>query len=170
MTIKNLNQILREIMREGKKNPGEWRALAAPTKDRSGSDLLLFHPSLGPIYQLRAYEKNPYQIHGFGTRISQQVDEDFLNLIENQKTHGNLGILDLNFQLLRKAMDEGVKLDKILFDAILGNKDKGMDFLDLGPSYHSPLRSLPSINEAQKKLDKEYERMLKREGKTKMYG
>ena len=58
MRIKSLQEILKEILQEGKKNPGEWKTISAPTPDRSGSDLLIFHPQVGPCYQIRAYEKN----------------------------------------------------------------------------------------------------------------
>ena len=61
-------------MKVGKKSPGEWKSISAPTRDHTGSDLLLFHPTSGPVFQIRAYEKNPYQLQGVGTKLSQSVD------------------------------------------------------------------------------------------------
>jgi hypothetical protein len=170
MTVKNLNEILREIMKEGRKTPGEWKTFAAPTKDRFGSDLLLFHPVDGPIYQVRAFEKNPYQIEGMGTRIARNVDEDFLKLIKDRKTKGNLGILDINYRILREVLREGAKLDKIFLDALHGKKDKGLDFLNLGDSFKDSQKPIPSLTDEQRKLDEKYKRILKKEGKTHMYG
>ncbi len=170
LPVKNIEKILKEIMKEGKKTPGEWKAISAPIRDYSGSDLLLFHPISGPVYQIRAYEKNPFEIQGIGTRLARSVDDDFLRLIEKQKQAGNMGILDLNFQLLQQTINEGGKLDKILFNAILGNKRQGIDFLNLGSSYNRPQKPLPILTEEQKRLDKEYKRLVKKDGKNSMYG
>ena len=157
-------------MKEGKKHPGEWKAISAPVRDFSGSDLLLFHPIAGPVYQVRAYEKNPFEIQGVGTRLSRSVDEDFLRLIERQKQSGNMGILDFNFRLLQQTIQEGGKMDKILLNAILGNKDQGIDFLNLGSSYNRPQKPIPLLTEEQKRLDKEYKRLVKKDGKNSMFG
>ncbi len=171
MAIKSLQEILRDILKEGRKSPGEWKTISAPTPDRFGSDLLLFHPATGPIFQVRAYEKNPFQMTGMGTRITQNVDEDFLKLIENKKSSGNLGILDLNYRIIREAIKEGTKLDQIFLNALRGTKNQGIDFLNLGDAFESKKqRPLPMLSDSQKKLDKEYKRLLKREGKTSMYG
>ncbi|MHA1206617.1 MAG: hypothetical protein ACTSSO_03490 [Candidatus Hodarchaeales archaeon] len=170
MPVKDLQQILKEIMREGKKYPGEWKSIMAPTRDFSGSDLLVFHPTEGPIFQVRAYEKNPFKIQGMGTRLSRSVDEDFLKLIDKHKQKGNMGILDLNYKLLEHALKEGGKMDKILFDAILGKKDQGLDVLNLGPSYQRPEKPLPLLTEEQKRLEKEYMRLVNKDQKNSMYG
>lgn len=170
MAVKKLNEILREIMREGRKRPGEWKALAAPTSDRTGQDLLLFHPTKGPVYQVRAYEKNPFQMEGIGTRISHNVDDNFMKLIKKRKTWGNLGILDLNYRILKETLDEGAKLDSIFLNALLGKKDQGIDFVNLGDSFKSQQKPIPSFTEEQRKLDEKYKRIIKKEGKTNMYG
>ena len=171
MAIKSLQEILRDILKEGRKTPGEWKTITAPTPDRFGSDLLLFHPNLGPIFQVRAYEKNPLQMTGMGTRIARDVDEDFLNLIKSQKTRGNLGILDLNYRIIQEALGEGSTLDQIFLNALRGKKDQGLEFINLGATFRSRgQKPLPILTDRQKKLDKEYKRLLKREGKTIMYG
>jgi len=171
MTIKSLHEILKEIMKEGRKSSGEWKALFGPTPDRFGSDLLIFHPIEGPIYQVRAYEKNPFQIDGLGTRLSQQVDKDFLNMIEKQRNQGSLGIVDLNYKILGKALQEGLKLDRIFLDALLGKKDQGIDYVNLGNSFKTRnQKPIPTITEEQKKLDREYKRLIQRDGKSTMYG
>lgn len=171
MTIKSLKEILREILHEGKKNPGEWKTISAPTPDRSGSDLLLFHPQIGPIYQIRAYEKNPYKIEGMGTRISRNVDNDFLKLVENQKIRGNAGILDINFRIMQKCLAEGKKIDKIFLDALFGEKKQGLEFLNLGSSYVTKLQKpLPNITDEQKRLNNHYIKLIKRDGKNSIYG
>ncbi|UCG01123.1 MAG: hypothetical protein JSW11_16085 [Candidatus Heimdallarchaeota archaeon] len=171
MAIKSLQEILKDILKEGRKTPGEWKTLLAPTSDRFGSDLLLFHPTTGPIYQVRAYEKNPFQMTGMGTRIARNVDEDFLKLIRRKKSHGNLGILDLDYRIIREALTEGTKLDQIFLNALKGKKDQGIEFVNLGDAFRSRSeRPLPLLTDNQKKLDKEYKRLLKREGKTSMYG
>ena len=171
MTIKSLQEILREILHEGKKSPGEWKTISAPTPDRSGSDLLLFHPQIGPIYQVRAYEKNPYKIEGMGTRISRNVDNDFLKLVENQKIRGNTGIFDINFRIMQKSLAEGKKIDQIFLDALIGEKKQGLDFLNLGSSYGTKgQKPFPTITEAQKRLNNHYNRLIKRDGKNSLYG
>ena len=157
-------------MREGKKYPGEWKSIVAPTRDFSGRDLLVFHPTEGPIFQVRAYEKNPLVMQGIGSRLSRSVDEDFLRLIDKHNHKGNMGILDLNYKLLEHTLKEGGKMDKILFDAILGKKDQGLDYLNLGGSYHRPEKPLPVLNTEQKLLEKEYMRLVTRDQKNSMYG
>lgn len=170
LPVKDLQQILKEIMREGKKFPGEWKSIIAPTRDFSGNDLLVFHPTEGPVFQVRAYEKNPLQMQGIGTRVARSVDEDFLRLIDKHKQKGNMGILDLNYKLLEHALKEGGKMDKILFDAVLGKKDQGLDVLNLGASYHRPEKPFPILNEEQKRLEKEYQKIVNRDQKNSMYG
>ncbi|MHA2227127.1 MAG: hypothetical protein ACXAC8_18065 [Candidatus Hodarchaeales archaeon] len=171
MTIKSLQEILRDILKDGRKTPGEWKSISAPTRDRSGSDLLLFHPDTGPIYQVKAYEKNPYQITGIGSKLARDVDEDFLKLIQNRKTGGNIGILDLNYRIIKEALNEGTKIDQIFFNALKGNKNQGIDFVDLGDSFKTRKQNpIPILTEEQKKLDDEYKRILRKEGKSSMYG
>ncbi|MFX1515888.1 MAG: hypothetical protein ACFFC6_06235 [Promethearchaeota archaeon] len=171
MAIKSLQEILRDILKEGRKTPGEWKTLLAPTSDRFGSDLLLFHPTTGPIFQVRAYEKNPFQMTGVGTRIARNVDEDFLRLIQSQRSRGNLGILDLDYRIVREAINDGTELDQIFLNALKGKKDQGIEFVNLGDTFRSRSeKPLPLLTENQKKLDKEYKRLLRREGKTSMYG
>ncbi|MHA1975010.1 MAG: hypothetical protein ACTSW1_18615 [Candidatus Hodarchaeales archaeon] len=171
MTVKNLQEILKEIMHEGRKTTGEWKAITAPTRDHFGKDILLFHPINGPVFQVRAYERNPFQIEGVGSRISRKIDEDFLNLINDKRAYGNMGIVDLNYRILEKALQEGKKIDQLFLDAVLGRKDQGIDFLDLGDSYTSKSQKpIPTLNEEQKKLDKEYKRLIRKDGKTNMYG
>lgn len=167
--VKPIDIILKEILREAKKTPGEWKALAAPTPDRSGSDLLLFHPTLGPTYQLRAYEKNPFQIEGLGTRISRDVDENFLQLLEDRKTNGNVGIINLDFNVLRNAVKEDIPFDNILLRALHGEKDHGIDILNLG-EHISAQSPIPLLTKEQKKLDSKYRRLIKEDGKTNMFG
>jgi len=170
MRIKSLQEILKEILQEGKKNPGEWKTISAPTPDRSGSDLLVFHPQVGPCYQIRAYEKNPYQIEGMGTKISHNIDNDFLKLVENQKIRGNTGILDINYRILQKSFNEGKKIDRIFINALLGEKNQGLDILNLGSSYSTKNQGpLPKLTDEQVKLDKHYKRLIKRDGKSSMY-
>ncbi len=168
--MKDLQEILKEIMKVGKKSPGEWKTISAPTRDNTGSDLLLFHPISGPVFQVRAYEKNPYQLQGIGTRLSQSVDTDFLKLLDKRKHQGNLGLLDLNYKILEQTIRDGGKIDKIFLNALLGKKNEGIDFLNLGNSYHRPQDPLPIITEQQKKLDKEYKRIVRKDGKNSMYG
>ncbi|MHA1945991.1 MAG: hypothetical protein ACXAC6_04940 [Candidatus Hodarchaeales archaeon] len=170
MTVKDLQQILKEIMREGKKYPGEWKSIIAPTRDFSGSDLIVFHPTEGPIFQVRAYEKNPLKMEGIGTRLARSVDEDFLRLIDKHKQKGNMGMLNLNYKLLEHSLKEGGKMDKILFDAILGKKDQGLDYLNLGGSYHRPEKPLPILTQGQRRLEKEYMRLVNRDQKNSMFG
>ncbi|MHA1330728.1 MAG: hypothetical protein ACTSR2_06600 [Candidatus Hodarchaeales archaeon] len=171
MPVKNLQEILKEIMREGRKSTGEWKAITAPTPDHFGSDILVFHPINGPVFQVRAYEKNPFQIEGVGSRISRKIDEDFLKLLQDKKAYGNMGIVDLNYRILEKALQDGKKIDQIFLDAVLGRKDQGIDFVNLGDSYTSKSqRPIPTLNDEQKKLDKEYKRLIKKDGKTNMYG
>ncbi|MFW9855221.1 MAG: hypothetical protein ACFFFG_09170 [Candidatus Thorarchaeota archaeon] len=167
--VKNINVILKEILREGKKTPGEWKALAAPTLDRSGSDLLIFHPTLGPTYQLRAYEKNPLNIQGLGTKLSRDVDERFLQLLEDRKTRGNLGIINLNFRELQNTMMEGIPFERIFLKALQGEKSRGIDFLNLG-GHTSAQSPIPILTKAQERLDSKYKRLVKEDGKTNMYG
>ena len=169
MKIKNLNLILKDILNNSKKTPGEWKAIMASTQDNTGRDMLIFHPTEGPIYQLKSYEKNPYQVEGYGMQISKDVDKEFLNLIKSKKSTGNVGIVDLNLQIIRETLKEGVSIDKLFFNAISGRKNQGIGFLNLGNSYGKN-KPIPLLTEEQKELNREYNKLVKRSGQLRMYG
>lgn len=168
MPSKDLNQIVKEIINEGRKKPGEWNALSSPS--RFGNDMLIFHPE-GPSYHLKLFEKNPYQIDGLGTKLSENVDNQFQKVVKKKKRTGDLGIINLDIRIIEESLDRGKSFDEILNSSIKGENDLGIELLKMGPSYHDkrPIPFQITDTDEQKQLKDDFRRLLVKEGKMNMY-
>jgi len=63
--IKLRNEILNDVIRDGKKYPKEWKAVFGKDKTSLSRDCYIFNPNVG-IYLLKEYEKNPFETKGLG--------------------------------------------------------------------------------------------------------
>jgi len=72
--IKKRNEILNDVIRDGKKYPKDWKAVFGKDDKNLSRDYYIFNPNTG-IYLLKEYEKNPYEIKGIGGKIARHVDE-----------------------------------------------------------------------------------------------
>jgi hypothetical protein len=124
MKIKNRNEVLNDIIRDGKKHPTGWNAVFGRDLKRMSHDYYLFNPDIG-IYLLKEYQKNPFQIKGVGGKIARHIDDDIESNIT--KNMGNFGIIQGDIRKILKNLEKGMHPKKILDAAIKGKKDLGIN-------------------------------------------
>lgn len=122
MNIKSRNDILTDIIRDGKKHPKGWSAAFGNDLESFSHDCFIFHPSVG-IYLLKEYNKNPYKVKGVGSKIARHIDDDIRDSIT--KHSGEFGILQGDIQKILENINNGIPPKKILEGAIQG-KDLGL--------------------------------------------
>ena len=125
MKIKSRNEILKDVIKEGKKHPKDWKAIFGKDEKRFSRDYYIFNPNIG-IYLLKEYQKNPYEIKGIGGKIARKVDEDIETKIS--KYSGDFGIIQGDFTKVLKNIENSYELSKfnsLNFEALLDNK-KGL--------------------------------------------
>jgi hypothetical protein len=74
MRVRDWQDILDDVV-ESTADPADWRAVAGDRANGIGEDLYLGHPDAG-VYHLKTYAKNPFEVHGVGSRVARRVDED----------------------------------------------------------------------------------------------
>ena len=169
MKIKNRNEILNDIIHEGKKHPRGWKAVIGKDIKRMSRDYYLFNPDTG-IYLLKEYQKNPYQIKGIGSKIARHLDDE----IEDQiiKKQGEFGIIQGDFKKIMKNLEKGIHPKKIYDAAIKGKKDLGLSMPIRGNASESEeiFNNIHSnLYTKQKKIDRKFEEIATEEGLYKSY-
>jgi len=169
MKIKNRNEVLNDIIRDGKKHPTGWNAVFGRDFKRMSQDYYLFNPEIG-IYLLKEYQKNPFLIKGIGGKIARHIDDDIENNIA--KNMGNFGIVQGDIRKILRNLEKGMNPKKILDAAIKGKKDFGLSM---------PVRGIASESEEvfsdlhnnfsakQKKIDLKFEEIATEDGLYKSY-
>lgn len=169
MKVKNRDEILRDVIRDGKKHPNDWKAVFGKDNKSLSNDYYIFNSNIG-IYLLKEYEKNPYDIRGLGGKIARHVDENFEAKIS--KYAGDFGIIQGDFSKVIKNLEKGIKPQKIFDAAIKGKKDFGLRMpvkgqacssKDIFDEIHN------NMSTKQKKLDKKFEEMATDDGIYKSY-
>ena len=56
MKIKTRNEILNDVIRDGKKHPKDWKAVFGKDNKSLSKDYYIFNPNIG-IYLLKEYDK-----------------------------------------------------------------------------------------------------------------
>lgn len=74
VTVRDWQEIMEEVV-EADADADDWRAVAGDRRRGVGEDMYLGHPSVG-VYQLKTYAKNPFEVHGVGTRVARRIDDD----------------------------------------------------------------------------------------------
>ena len=169
MKIKSRNEILKDVIKEGKKHPKDWRAVFGKDEKRFSRDYYIFNPEIG-IYLLKEYEKNPYKIKGLGGKIAHHVDEDIETKIS--KYSGDFGIIQGDFKKVFKNIERGIKPEKIFNAALRGKKDYGLTMPIKGHASSSKeifngIRNL--LTKKQKTLDSKFEKIASDDGLYKSY-
>jgi hypothetical protein len=161
--IKQRNDILRDIIQEGKKHPKGWNAAFGKDSSSFSHDCYIFHPNIG-IYLLKEYNKNPFEVKGIGSKLARRIDEDIEEQI--RKKSGDFGIIQGDIRKILSNINRGIPPEKILTSAIQGD--------DLGLTI--PIRGRASTSETtfhtlkntfsrqQKKLDTCFEKMASEDG------
>ena len=169
MKIKLRNEILNDVIRDGKKYPREWKAIFGEDKTTLSRDCYIFNPKIG-IYLLKEYEKNPFEIKGLGGLIARRLDEDVQ--AEISRYAGDFGIIQGDFKKIYRNLKKGIEPKEIFDAAISGKKDLGLSL---------PVRGLASTSKdvfedirnnlltKQKKLDEKFKKIAADDGLYKSY-
>ena len=164
LKIKSRNQVLDDIIKDGKKHPKGWKAVFGKDKERLSRDFYLFNTEIG-IYLLKEYNKNPYKIRGIGGKIARNVDEEIEN--EITKNAGDFGIIQGDFQKVLKNLERGIHPQKIFDAAIKGKKDLGisMPIRGLASRSKETFKNLhTTLSTRRKRLDSKLEKMASDDG------
>ena len=164
MKIKSRNEILNDVVKEGKKYPTNWKAVFGKDKKRLSRDYYIFNPNIG-IYLLKEYEKNPFEIKGLGGKIARNIDDDIEADIS--KNAGDFGIIQGDFQKIIRNLEKGIKPEKIYDAAIKGKKDLGISMPVKGHASTSEdiFNDINNIlSKEQRRLDKKLEIMASDDG------
>ena len=169
MKIKKRNNVINDIIKEGKKYPNGWNAVFGKDERRLSRDYYLFHPKVG-IYLLKEYNKNPFHIEGIGGKIGRRVDQGIESIIH--KNDGNFGIVQGNFQKILKNLEKGIKPEAIFESAFYGKNDMGLKMPVKGKASSSKkvfneFDINPSIE--QEKINKKFEKIAYDDGLYKGY-
>jgi hypothetical protein len=162
--IKSRNDILNDIIQDGKKHPQGWKAVFGKDKERLSKDCYLFNPEIG-IYLLKEYNKNPFEIRGIGGKISRHVDEDIE--AEISKHSGDFGIIQGDFQRILKNLEKGIHPQKIFDAAFKGRRNLGISIPLSGNASTSKdtFKCLhDTMSTSQKRLDSKFEKMATDDG------
>lgn len=169
MKIKNRNEVLNDVIRDGKKHPKGWKAILGEDRSRFSRDYYILNRETG-IYFLKEYEKNPFEIKGIGGKIARRVDDEIE--AEISKKSGDFGIIQGDFQKILKNLEKGINPDKIFNEAIKGKKDYGLKIPVRGKASSSKeafdnIRN--NLSDKHKKIDSKVEKMASDDGLYKSY-
>lgn len=162
--IKSRNEILNDVIQDGKKYPKDWKAVFGNDNKRLSKDYYILNPDIG-IYFLKEYQKNPFEIKGIGGKLARNIDDDIEAKVS--KSAGDFGIIQGDFKKILKNLNKGIEPQKIFNAAIKGKKDLGISMPIRGHASTSKdvfndIQNELSIK--QKKLDKKLEEMASDDG------
>jgi len=163
--IKTRDETLKDIIRDAKKQPREWKAVFGRDKDLLSRDTYILNNKIG-IYLLKEYQKNPFEVRGIGSKIVRHIDEEIEN--EVTKYADDFGIIRGDIRRILKNLEKGIQPEKILDAAMKGKGKKfGMNMPVRGQASSSK-ETFDNISNTlstkQKKLDKKFERMASDDG------
>ncbi len=163
MKIKQRTDILRDIIRDGKKHPKGWHAAFGADSALFSHDCYIFHPHIG-VYLLKEYNKNPFETKGVGLKLARHLDED----IQEQmiKKSGDFGIIQGDIRKILTNLNKGIPPQQILTSALQG-QDLGITIPVQGRSSTSQdaFYSLKTaFSQKQKKLENHLEKMVSEDG------
>ena len=162
--LKSRNEVLNDVIRDGKKFPKDWKAVLGKDNKRLSKDYYIFNPDVG-IYLLKEYEKNPFEVKGIGGKIARHVDEDID--AEVSKYANDFGIVQGDYKKIIKNLEKGVKPQKIFDAAFRGKKDLGLSIPIRGhaSSQEDVFKNIHNnLSAKQKKLDEKFENMASEDG------
>ncbi len=154
--IKSREEILKEIIKKGREKPKGWKATYRMDPRFNSLEYCLMNPEVG-IYQIKEWQKNPFQVKGVGSMLSRKVDEDLLD-----EEIGNFGIVKYEPRRLLQSIERGIPLKDILKEAFAGKRGEGID-LTLKGEMHRSKKINEEFGEKQKEIDEEFEKLLNRE-------
>ncbi|MFB6107054.1 MAG: hypothetical protein ABEJ70_08775 [Halobacteriaceae archaeon] len=90
MRVRDWQDIMADVV-ERNVDAGDWRAVVGNRRGGVGEDFYVGHPDAG-VYQLKTYAKNPFEVHGVGTRVARRIDEDIDPLFPRGQTGGRFAV------------------------------------------------------------------------------
>ncbi len=169
MKIKSRNEILNDVIKEGKKHPRDWKAVFGKDNKSLSNDYYIFNPNIG-IFLLKEYKKNPYEIKGIGGKIGRQVDEDIE--VKISKYANDFGIIQGDYKKILKNLEKGIEPQKIFNAALKGKKDLGLRMPIKGEASSSKevFDEIHNVfSTKQKKIDLKFEKIATDDGLYKSY-
>lgn len=160
MKIKPRNDILRDIIRDGKKHPKGWHATFGKDQTLFSHDCYIFHPRIG-IYLLKEYNKNPYEVKGVGSKLARHIDQDIQEQMIGKS--GGFGIIQGDIGKILANINRGIPPQQILTRALQG-EDLGITIPVQGcastsqDTFHC-LKN--TYSPTQKKLESQLEKMVR---------
>lgn len=169
LKIKNRNDILNDVIREGKKYPKGWNAFFGYDNKRFSRDLYLMNNNSG-LYFLKEYDKNPFETIGIGGKIARKIDDDIdINISKN---HSKFGIIQGDFQKILTNLEKGINPEKIFNSALSGKKNYGMSIPVRGKASSSIdfIRKLNNnFSDNHKKINNRFEKIADEDGLYRSY-
>jgi len=170
LKIKNRNEILNDIILDGKKHPKGWQAIFGQDNQRLTRDCYIMNPEIG-VYYMKEYNKNPFIVKGIGSKIARKIDDEIEN--EISKNEGDFGIIQGDFRKIIKNIQKGIKPEKIFNEAIKGKKDLGLKIPVRGKASSSE-EQFKNINQTlsnnRKKINSKIEEIANEDGLYQPYG
>ena len=167
--IKARNEVLNDVIKDGKKHPNNWKAVFGKDKKHLSRDYYIFNPNIG-IYLLKEYEKNPFEVKGIGGKIARKIDENIEADIS--KKASDFGIIQGNYQKIIQNLEKGIKPEKIFNEAFKGKKDLGIKIPIKGHASTSK-EVFNNIHNTylkeQNRIDKKLEKMANEDGLYRSY-
>ena len=163
MKLKKRDELLNDIIHQGKKNPTGWMASFGKNNHHLSDDYYLLHPNIGLFY-MKEYQKNPFQQFGIGGKIARKIDGDVTE--ELRKQAHNFGIIQGDIRKITKNIQRGISPKEII-QGMYEGKDKGMSLPVKGKATNS-IESMKKVKEQgkdnQKKINHHFKKMAKEDG------
>lgn len=90
MRVREWQDIVADVA-EKDVEPDDWRAVGGDRSSGPGEDLFMGHPAVG-VFQLKTYSKNPYDVRGIGTQVTNDVGDDLRGLFPDANDEGRFAI------------------------------------------------------------------------------
>jgi len=147
--VKSREEILKEIIQKGKKDPKGWKGAYRYDTRLHAYEYTFFHPNFG-VYRIKEWQKNPYKVIGVGEKIGKRVDE---NLLKNRI--GEFGIIRFNPKRFSE-FEENITLETMI--------EEGIVTLELKGEMHRMPKPLDyEFRKKHKKMDEKFLEILKAE-------
>lgn len=167
MEIKSRDEILKEIIDEGKSCPEGWRAAAQWDDRLHAAEYYILHPSVG-LYELKEYQVNPFLTRGVGAKVARKLDERVSRVAD--KRIGDFAILELNHRLILEALEKEIPLAEIFAASAEGKHGVHIPVRGSAHAVSQPLSTVrKSFATKQRAVDAEFRKLLNRDGLTKAY-
>jgi len=166
MEVKSREDILRELIKAAEEFPEGWRAGFRRDKSLHADEYYIYNPEVG-LYEIKEYHVNPFEKRGIGTKIPER-SEKFISRILDER-FGDFAVIQLDINQILERLEESRGKEPI---TIKFGRDIGIDIPIEGPAHIAPY-SLKKIDAGlandQRIIDREFRKLLDRDGITRAY-